>query len=513
MKIIFLCHGPVLDVYYDLYKSLKHDGKIKQAGFFISDRRYFAKFCSKNPEFNDECSYLGEWEISDKIDSDYSVDELKVFEGKYFENYPIWNALVADRRVYLGKLCKISHDHRPSFSHDKMQSLMFHGCQLIEDLFNSIEPEIIVGYSSATFSDHIFYAMSQSLKKKFVILRHTKVNNQMIFTEGLDEDFAEIRQKFIETGKCENNKDESTWIEAKRYLEKASEKKISYSGHRNFDISLGAVSKGFLKDFLRSVYVDLKNLLNKRDHHSSISTLRYYWYNKVIRIFRVISQEYFLAKDFLKLEDMDDIRFVFFPLHAEPEVSLSVLAKQYQNQIEVVRNLARQLPIDYKLVVKDHPRNYGRRSLRYLKKLMEIPNVEVVHPSINSIEIIRRCEQAIIISGYVGFEAILLRKPVITLGKTLLNILPSPIVTKVNNINDIWMTIQSNLTEYSYDEEVILNYLYSVMSKSVPIDLMTVLLRKENRKGTPYSDKAYKDNIQKLNENLSFFIEVESSQQ
>ena len=42
-------------------------------------------------------------------------------------------------------------------------------------------------------------------------------------------------------------------------------------------------------------------------------------------------------------------KFVYFPLQLEPERTLFIPAPFYSNQLDVISNIARSLPIDFKL--------------------------------------------------------------------------------------------------------------------------------------------------------------------
>ena len=52
--------------------------------------------------------------------------------------------------------------------------------------------------------------------------------------------------------------------------------------------------------------------------------------------------------------------FIFFPLHLEQEMSLLIQAPFYTNQLEIIKNLVKSLPIGYELYVKEHPLMYVR---------------------------------------------------------------------------------------------------------------------------------------------------------
>ena len=58
---------------------------------------------------------------------------------------------------------------------------------------------------------------------------------------------------------------------------------------------------------------------------------------------------------------ISDEKFVFFPLQVQPERNVDIDAPFYANQIEVVTNIAKALPADYKLYVKEHPELYSNK--------------------------------------------------------------------------------------------------------------------------------------------------------
>ena len=83
--------------------------------------------------------------------------------------------------------------------------------------------------------------------------------------------------------------------------------------------------------------------------------------------------------------------FVYYPLHSEPERALSIAAPFFTNQIDVITNIAKSLPVGYKLFVKEHPsmtlkRGTGRK-LSFYKDLLKLPNVKLIHPEILTIDI------------------------------------------------------------------------------------------------------------------------------
>ncbi len=78
---------------------------------------------------------------------------------------------------------------------------------------------------------------------------------------------------------------------------------------------------------------------------------------------------------------------------------------------------ARALPVGTDLVVKPHPHFMGSDySVLGFQKLKKNHNVRIVDPNENNIELITNSLGVITINSGAGYEAIILNKPVITLG-------------------------------------------------------------------------------------------------
>ena len=78
----------------------------------------------------------------------------------------------------------------------------------------------------------------------------------------------------------------------------------------------------------------------------------------------------------MDIGEIKNRKHIFFPLHAEPEIATTLFSDQTDNQIELIRNVSLQLPAEYKLLVKEHPRCIGRRPKGYYQKILRIPNVD-----------------------------------------------------------------------------------------------------------------------------------------
>jgi len=109
-------------------------------------------------------------------------------------------------------------------------------------------------------------------------------------------------------------------------------------------------------------------------------------------------------------------KYAFMTLHLQPEASTSMLAPYHVNQLDVIENISRALPLDWKLVVKPNKSMIGVDTISFYRQLKKIPNVIVTDYYANTPELIENSFAVIAISGTSGLEAVLSGKMVILLG-------------------------------------------------------------------------------------------------
>ena len=73
-------------------------------------------------------------------------------------------------------------------------------------------------------------------------------------------------------------------------------------------------------------------------------------------------------------------KYVYFPLQVDPESSTMVISPMHTDQLSVIESLAKSLPADMILVVKEHLPMLGCRKLEFYRRIMEMPRVVLVNP-------------------------------------------------------------------------------------------------------------------------------------
>jgi hypothetical protein len=139
------------------------------------------------------------------------------------------------------------------------------------------------------------------------------------------------------------------------------------------------------------------------------------------------------------------IPFIYFPMNIDEEMSLLHYAPYFTNQIEVIRHIAKSIPIDHVLYVKEHTVAglRGWHDENYYKEILEIPNVVLIHPHVNNEILIKNSNLVITIRGTSALKAMKNNKPSIIFADQPFEIMPS--VFKVNSLSDLHTLIKQSL--------------------------------------------------------------------
>ena len=112
-----------------------------------------------------------------------------------------------------------------------------------------------------------------------------------------------------------------------------------------------------------------------------------------------------------------DRKFVYFPLHYQPEMTTSTLGGCFSDQILAIEDLFCILPDDTWIYVKENPKQTGAmRGRQFFDRLDRIPNLKFLPSYANTFELIEKSEFVATVTGTVGWEAIRKGKNVLVFG-------------------------------------------------------------------------------------------------
>ena len=497
MKIVASTMGKSLEIFVNLLDLFQESTPVDSVGLYVADSQFFKAYSKKHPFLKDErIKVLKEWEIT-------GSGKIARPDWKRIERYEqeigdptLWNVLMADRRIFFGRYCKYKQDYASRFNYEQMVSILDEALCRIDEFITLINPDLIIGFGTATFGDYLFYLFASARKIPYLQLKSTKIGNYVALNDSAVGLSSHIEKAYFDREKLT----EEICGQARQYLDSVDQKGVRYEGailsgpslmRRRLMKAPVNIFKGFCGELIMSLDREIR-----QDNHLPGSFIPSLHYN-LFQPLKAISVENRLKRKgkYLPRKSLPEVGdFVFYPLHFEPEVSLQVFGRAYQNQIELVRNIAESVPVGTKVVVKEHPRSLGFRPYAYYRKLLEIPNVYLVDLFIPAIEIVHHAKLVAVVSGTIGFEAAICKKPVISFGQVVYNVLPDTMVKHVADLNNLGCEIQDLLNHYTYDFEALKNYVGAIITGSVPVDLYTVLFSKsgrfsENRDGLSHNEQ------------------------
>jgi len=332
--------------------------------------------------------------------------------------------------------------------------------KLILDINDNFKPEVIIVPNFVSLIHYFAYFFAKKNKIKVIGYSYDMITDKILLVrDPLDTDSRYFdRINYYQN----NNFNSKFYFEAKRFLEQ-KRKKYKLADKYNF------IKNNYLKDIIyvvkKTILILIKfNFLKynfskkfgvkmEESHLSLRFLLRDYFYRNYYK-YRINQINYY------KLEDIKN--YAYFCLQYQPENNVDNTSDLLNNQIEVARQIAMNLPDDLTLVVKDHPAMYGKRPFSYLQKVLKTPNVKLISPHYNSIEVIKNCEVLIAPTGTSFHEAAILKKPAILLGNWgHAKILPN--VKKIFHFRDIpkafkeLKILSEKWSEESYDNQLLIN--------------------------------------------------------
>ncbi len=484
MNILFLTQSNTLSLFYDILKEFKNMTDVGMAGFYIADSRYYNTFIKEQPSIlSENLELLKEWDICREAE-DINPDIVKLREiEKRLGDPVLWNALIADRRTYCGKRTTFKQDYASHLDHDKMLAVLQTGLSKMEKTFDKIKPDLVIGFICVTFGEYLAYLIAKSRSIQFLNLRPTRIKNYFYAGEDVHEPSDHLEEVYRGISSGVASGDSMKAVTA--YLEEIRSTHAMYEGVIPPPVNSAKVAGKTLTRKIVSAaktiptkfksYYDYNHGDFRFDNHYT-GTFAPIWFKRMEKPLRIKHINGYLKNIYINKKSLSSINYTFYPLHKEPEVTLLVYSRPYMNQIEVIRNIARSLPVGMKLIVKEHPAAIGYRKRSYYRKIISIPNVLLAAPEITSRDLINNADMISIISGSIGLEALMMKKPVIHFGNVPFSFLPDSMIRHINNPEKLGIVIHDLLENHKHDEPSLTSYLAAVMEESVPVDFYTRLL-------------------------------------
>jgi hypothetical protein len=388
---------------------------------------------------------------------------LDTLETRY--GLPFWHYITHNRFLSLTRANHL-YDFGTSFSRDELLAHVQVRFELIERFVEEVKPDAIlypvdVGPSSALILERVakakgipvFVPISSRLGSY-----HTLIDTVFSKANNVEKRFAEL-----ETGATSSNLGSAkTLIKAFR------------EGQVTLPYMQGATTDNFERKVnLQAAYGKVREIIEHRSKQLvfkekngevfNLSQLEYDLHRAVLyyRNLRLRFENYFSAP-------RENDKFVFFPFHVEPELSLLLYAPYHTHQTSTAQNVAQSLPWDTVLYAKEHPLAVGTKPLGFYKRMKTMVNVRLIYPHVSSRSLIAASKGVVTITGTTGIEAMLLGKPVVTLGDVFYNFVPK-LVQRARSVEDLPALIREFETS-TPDEKLLETFVTALLDESVEVD-------------------------------------------
>ena len=174
-------------------------------------------------------------------------------------------------------------------------------------------------------------------------------------------------------------------------------------------------------------------------------------------------------------------KYIYFPLHLQPELTTASLGGIYCDQILALERLSAIIPKDWVIYVKENPKqNEIRRDPLFFNRLKFLRNVQMVPLDENSFGLIKKAQFVATITGTAGWEALVENIPVLIFGNT-------------------WYQNFEGVFRYTPDFDINMIVNYKINSQKLEKDLNSLLSR------MPYGviDPCYQGAVKNFDEEKS----------
>lgn len=468
MKICFFLHRQFAHIGHNLAKLLSEEYGVQEFCGYVQLRSSYDFLVSQK-----DIAYTGllldedvhEKFASKKVDMDY----LKGLEREY--GIPNLFAYIAiDRILMCNQSAREYPYNTPPYSYEDTLKILQIKAKALSAFLKKEKPDaLVVSQALSGTGNFLLYTMAKKIGIPVWSINMTGIKHTYVLSDHHIR-FPSLEKKYREN-LARGVKLEPYYGEAKKIIEEFRKSREPYYAklspreqpvNRNTQLRflspahLATSISFFVKMFYR-YYVSSKH----RDY-TMVTPLNYVQDHVRRKMRNLVG-----AKD-LYDNMIEGEKFVFFPLQTEPESSLNLWAPFKTDQLEIIRQISKSLPIDYKLYVKEHPLMVQFRPRAFYKEIKKNLNVALIDPSVRGTDLAERADLLITITGTLGLEATFLKKPVIVLGNIWYDALS--FIKKCSVAEDLPYLIKEQLERPVYNEEELLQFIAALLPESAHLD-------------------------------------------
>jgi hypothetical protein len=275
---------------------------------------------------------------------------------------------------------------------------------------------------------------------------HPMVNYE-IGTAELPMRYNKLVSEYVHNGRIKvSDNVESLWIQMHK------EESPFYMKSASFDI-------------VKTIMTRIKNVFKVLNGTGNMVGFKRKWQNYKLQLaYGKVAK----APDF-------NAKYIYMPMHYQPELTSCPLGVGYENQYLIIQMLDYYLPEGYFIYVKENPKQeiFARTYDYYAEVLKSTQKVVFVPLETSTFDLMKNAQAVATITGTAGWEALVKQKPVMVFGHNFYEYAPG--VSLITTKEDAKESINNIINKtFIYDENKLKLFLQAVEDTAIKghIDLL-----------------------------------------
>jgi hypothetical protein len=343
--------------------------------------------------------------------------------------------------------CLIAGDRFLSgFPNHRALALLQRAFRMSEAALDEHRPDVIVSEAVSCMLSYALFLVARHRRIPFLSLVHSRIAGRMAVIQNAVDRFEKVEQIFEELKRRPLTGAERA--EAEQFLVHFHTSKMKPDYMRpQYELRISS------REDIQALLDMVRRYRRDPDNHLVTHPARALWTRGLRNVRYRINRRIFERP-------VANEKFVLFPLHFQPEASTLIRATFHLDQLSLIEDIAKSVPVDHKLYVKEHSVSVGRRPLAYYRRIKRIANVRLISPYVDSHELLRQTNAVLCITGTMGWEALLYEKPVITFGDACYNAFD--LVHRIRDVRLLPEVLRMATAEGVPDRDLLLKFIISM---------------------------------------------------
>lgn len=251
----------------------------------------------------------------------------------------------------------------------------------ILSIFDEFKPDMILDFDNAELQRTIINEVAYVKGIPYITVEYSKFGYYKYptfqNTIGIDDYVREVYEKYLKKTR-EELADSYAYIEDYRtkttIMNKEFAGTVTAQYKRDSLIWIARVMRGKVHYFW-NMDIGAHNLKLKKTNRilyaPSLPYIKHYLQTMLVK-------RKYMGKNKLFEAPVEGEDYVYMPLHLIPESTVFVKASYYVDELNLIEQVSKSLPVGWKLYVKEHQAMLGERGIDFYKKVKELHNVRLV---------------------------------------------------------------------------------------------------------------------------------------